>query len=452
MDTWAQEMAAASNTAATATARPPESPEQAALGNAIGQLQPNDSATLSMTAGGQWSIASLGAQAQAQDGASITVTNVGTASSPRYQVTLTETQQAGLSAKSAGGDDPKPSASDKPSARTQTKGVIDEPGCGTDQPSSKPTPIFGVAPGPVYPVPEGGVGVVARIPIFGQTKPSQRGGGSGDSECQTQATTSGQDQSQSSLSAQSNESMTYTVTVTVGPKDVARATNTFAAMVPATASKSGNFFDNPIMDEISGKSGRAAGVSPSELGLLKDNLTSYGETLTGQGSAVAQFANNNLGQLQFSVNNQNQVSLGRSVTLPSGGQPANVAYTLSQQISTAPTIDLPRGSGSDLGSEQWQFSYTQQYNLNLTKKEIENTPGIFLGQGERWGRPDAVQETWQTQQQLAPTVNLPFGSIAGDGLVQTMTITETHTSQRPTPSWQTTINTTDNSSTTVVVG
>lgn len=439
VDAWTQARAAASNKpsklGSDQVAPPTESAEQAALGTAIGTLGHNDSATLGMTAGGQWSIASLGAQAQAQDGASITVTNVGTASKPQYQVTLTETQQAGMSATSAGGEDPEPSASDAPSAQKHTKGVmggvVAGPGCATDQPSSKPTPkigIGGVVPVPVYDPVSGGefnVGM-PRINIFGQTKPSQREGGSRDSGCQTEDTTSGQEQANSGVSAQSNSSMSYTVTVTLKNKyEAVAAANTFAAMA-ATTSKPGNLVDNPIMDEINGKSTRTGGVSPSDLGLLKDNLTSYGETLTASAAVVGStplFAKTNFGQLNVNVNNT--VSLSRTVTLASGGQPANVAYTLADQTSTAPTIGFP--VGSDQASEQGQVSYTQQYNLS--KNEVTN-PEASLG--GRWLTPDVVQETFQTQTQLGPTVNLPHGSSAGGSLVQTTTTTATYINPRPT--------------------
>jgi hypothetical protein len=414
-------MAATSNAATTATARPPQNAEQAALGKAVGTLRPNDSATLSMNAGGQWNIASLGAQAQAQAGASITVTNVSAPNKPGYQVTLTETQQAGISGTS-GDEDPEPSASE----------------CSTtDQSSSKSTSKVGigsVVPAPVYdPVSGGGFSLgMPRIGIFDQTESPQREGGSGETECQTQATTSGSEQSQSSLSTQPNTSTTYTYTVTVTVKtksEAVQAANTFATMA-TTPSKPGNLVDNPIMDEINGKSGRPSGVSSSELGLLKNNLTSYGETLSASAGVVANnplFANNNFGQLSVSVGNQ--LSLSRTVTMPSDGSPANVAYTLSEQTSTAPTIGFLGGAGSDQESEQGQISYSQQYNL-LTKKEIAN-PEASLG--GRWLTPNVVQETFQTQTQLGPTVSfLPHGSSAGGKVVRTTTITATYTNPKPT--------------------
>jgi hypothetical protein len=222
--------------------------------------------------------------------------------------------------------------------------------------------------------------------------------------------------------------MTYTVTVTVKNKhEAVQAANTFAAMA-ATTSKPGSLVDNPIMDEINGKSGSVGGVSPSDRALLKDNLTSYGETLSASAAVAAGtplYAKNNFGQLNVNVNNT--VSLSRTVTLASGGQPANVAYTLSEQTSTAPTMGFPWDAGSDQASEQGQVSYTQQYNLS--KNEIANPEASLEG---RWLAPDVVQETLQTQTQLGPTVNLPHGSSAGGSLIETTTTTATYTNPRPT--------------------
>jgi hypothetical protein len=279
-------------------------------------------------------------------------------------------------------------------------------------------------------VPVSGPGGIAAAPvgIFAQAKPPQQDEGSG---VQAQVTTPGpySVQSNPSISAEATVDVTSTVTVQVRTvDDAARAANGFAVM--AAQPRPGGFVDNPIMDQINGKSGNVVGVSPATLDLLKQNVTGYGETITGSGSVVAglktSFGENSLSKLDLSLQNAQQVSLSRTITTPNdittpnvGGTPS-VAYAVSAQTSTQPTFGIFGTSSSDQSSQQ--VTFMQSYNL--TPDQIADPESALTSQG-LWLKPNTIQQQLQTQVQLGSTVSLPKGSSAGDSLVQTTTTTAT---------------------------
>jgi len=236
-------------------------------------------------------------------------------------------------------------------------------------------------------------------------------------------------QSTPSLSAESTVDVTSTVTVQVRtPGQATQAANAFAVM--AAQPRPGSFVDNPIMDQITGKSGSVAGVSPADLDLLNKNVTSYGETITGSGSVVAglktSFGENSLSKLDLSLQNSQQVSLSRTITTSNDGGTPSVAYAVSAQTSTQPTSSIFGTSTNNQGSQQ--VSFTQTYNLGA--KEIADPEGTLTSQG-LWLKPNTVQQTLQTQLQLGATANLPKGSSAGNTLVRTTTTTATLTNPKP---------------------
>jgi hypothetical protein len=402
-------------------AAPKETPEQAALSYAITHrlTKPDQQATLAVTAGATRNL--FGAEVKANGSASVSVTYKG---GGNYEVTLSQTQEAGVKVASGDGKDPKPTPTEKGSGQTVPKGtpggIVLGPGPGDDRPPVEPVPPnIGVVPvsGPFW------TGITApKIGIFAQTKPPQQGEGS-KGQAQVTPPAPFSVQTTPSVSAESTVDVTSTVTVKVhGAGAAVKAANAFATM--AAQPRPGSFVDNPIMDQINGKSGTVAGVDPATLDFLKQRVENYGETITGSGSVVAglktSFGTNSLNKLGVSLQTSQQASLSRTVTVPNGSTPGSVAYAVSAQTSTQPTTSAFGTSSSSQGSQQ--ASFTQTFKLN-TKEYAD--PEHALTVANRWLQPDEVQQTFQTQIQLGATADLPKGSSAGDSLVRTTTTTAT---------------------------
>ena len=407
----------------TPAAQHAQTPEQAALTKAVSHLtKPGESATLTVTAGGHTSL--FGAEVKASGSASISVTY----NAPgNYTVALSETQHAGVKVASGDGEEPKPSTSESGTRPAGTPaGIVLGPEFGGNaRPPVEPLPpATGV-------LPVSGVGGITTTPVgvFAQAKPPQEQKGSA---VQAQVIPPGPSSVQStpSLSAESTVDVTSTVTAqftntrnpAVAADDAVSAANAFAVM--AAQPRAGSFVDNPIMDQINGKSGSVAGVSPATLDLIKQNVTSYGATITGSGSVVAglktSFGENSLSKLDLSLQNTQQASISRTVTTPIDNQTPSVAYAVSAQTSTQPTSSIFGTSTNDQSSQQ--VTFTQTYNLNA--KEIADPEGTLTSQG-LWLKPNTIQQQLQTTVQLGATLNGPKGSSAGNTLVRTTTTTAT---------------------------
>jgi len=211
--------------------------------------------------------------------------------------------------------------------------------------------------------------------------------------------------------------------------DAVTTANAFAAM--ATQPKAGSFTDNPIMDQISGKSGSVAGVTPATLDLINKNVTSYGTSISGSGSVVAGlktgFGANSLSKLDVNLQTTQQASISRTITKTAGNQPANVAYAVSAQTSTQPSSTALHTSTNDQTSTQATF--TQTYNLTKPG-EVADPEGALTSQG-LWLKPNTIQQQLQSTVQLGATLNGPLSTSAGNTLVRTSTTTATLTNVQP---------------------
>ena len=444
-------------TSAAKAAQPKESPAEAAIAAAIPKLTvPGESATLTVTANGKASLSGLGVsggEASVSGSAAVSVTYNGTGN---YSVTMTQTQQAGV--KVSSGDEPEAEGSGKKSLLSTIGGLFLGPKTGEDEPPATGAgegtgkgattgtgAATGIATGTgVVPV----AGAVGGIPvvtasgagIFAQAKAPEKENGSAVGVEATPPESSGVE-TNPSASAEAKVSVTSTVTVnavntkqpSVALEDAVNTAKGFAQM--AATPQPASLVNNPIMNQITGKSPNVAGVSPSTLDYMQKNVASYGETISGTSSVVAgvetKFGADSLSKI--GVQDDQQTSLSRTVTLPtsttngietdatpSQGAPATIAYTVSTQNS-------PQASAEILGvsmkpQSSVQVSDTQIYNLK-SPGAVADPEGTLTKQGQ-WGKPDTTQNTVQTQTQYGAGTTLGKFS-SGDSFVQTTTITKT---------------------------
>lgn len=416
----------------------------APLTKAIDGLKPGQSATLTVTAGAKTGLSGLGVpggEAQVNGSASVSVTNNGDGT---YQVSTSQTQQAGVKVSS---DEPESEGSGKKSILGTIGGLF----LGPKPPDDEPPATGGTGTGKgtgtgVVPV-AGAVGGITGITapggsISAQTKPSEEEEDPLKVGLGTTTTEPSGVESKASVSVGSTVNVTSTVTLNASnATEAAHFAEGFAQM--ATSPQPASLVNNPIMNQITGKSANVTGVSPATLDLMNKSVASYGETISGTSSVMAgvetSFGANSLTKSNIGVENDQQTSLSRTVTLPTGASgtdtkitnkaPASVAYSVSTQSSPQLTGGVLGMSMGPQGSQQ--VSSTQIYNLN-SSKEVADPEGTLTSKG--WPKPDVTQSQVQSQTQFGASTSVSDTS-SGESFVDTTTVTTTqYGSQPPTVS------------------
>jgi hypothetical protein len=226
----------------------------------------------------------------------------------------------------------------------------------------------------------------------------------------------------------------YSVTVHAGNKAAALDAIKALAQLGASPTLGGSLTDNPIMDQINSKSMNLTGVSPATLQSLKQNVSSYSETLSGTGHAMAGFEtsfgkDNDLTKLEGGVKDDTEVSLSRTVTInktDKNGDPTDI--TLSRGFSVKSTVGADGSAGGlNFESPSVETTSTQTWNLNagqqtshglvnladpkgtVTSKDLEDPEGTLQSQN-RTNLPDETELEIKTETTSGGTDALPFSN------------------------------------------
>ena len=388
------------------------SPENAALSHLV---RAGDSATVNVSVGGKGNVGGVDVDGKAT--ASIQATYNADGS---YDITLSRTGELNGTVNAGGGDDAEPSE------KKSTAIPIGLAGTEGDDPFSETPPK---TPGFVPVVGPGGISGITVVPgetIPGQTKPAEGSDGSGNEGVVTTPEESGEETSPSAQ-ASAGVGVTYSVTVHVQSKAAAADAMKALGQLAASPNLGGNLVDNPIMDQINGKSGNVTGVTPQTLDSLQKNVSTYSETLTGKGSVMSGIATSlgkgDLTGSKISLQDRGQVSISRTVTQNGSRTAGTVAYAVSAQSQVGPNVST-LGTNSAPQTPLQTTSYTQTWNLQGSG-QVADPEGALTGQG-LWQKPDQTQQQTQTQTAIGGSDALAYSNT----IVQTDTYTSTKTYDR----------------------
>jgi hypothetical protein len=390
------------------------SPENTALGHLV---RAGDSATVNVSVGGKGNVGGVDVDGKAT--ASIQATYNADGS---YDITLSRTGELNGTVNAGGGDDAEPSEKKSTAIPIGLGGIEGDDPFGETPPKTPDfVPVVGLGGIP-------GITVVPGETIPGQTKPAEGGNGSGNQGVVTTPEESGE-KTTPSAQASAGVSVTYSVTVHVQSRGAAADAMKALGELAAAPNLGGSLVDNPIMNQLNGKSGNVTGVAPQTLDFLQKSVSTYGETLTGQGSAMSgietSFGKNDLTNSKINLQDQGQVSISRTVTQNGSQTAGTVAYAVSAQNQVGPNVST---LGTNFAPQTpLQTTYTQTWNLKGSG-QVADPEGALTGQG-LWQKPDQTQQQTQTQTTIGGSDALPYSST----IVQTDARTSTTTYDRADP-------------------